>query len=114
MVVTVEPRMLSRELLQDRAGVVGRAVVDDDDLEGRVVESEEGLHGGFDAVGLVSRRGDDRQRRPGLRRRNVLETPQPPMADGEVDEGSGEDEGCQRGENQHGLCSCILLPRMTS
>ena len=56
------------EAVDDRAGVVGRAIVHQDDLQCRVAVVELGARGGLDLGALVARGDDDGERGPARRR----------------------------------------------
>jgi hypothetical protein len=95
-----EVRVLTSQALQNRARLIGRAIIDDDDLESRVVQTKERRHGRFDPTSLIARGGDDRHRWDSARRGHVLEEAQPAMATREVDERRSEHQRRQGREQQ--------------
>ena len=104
-----DPRVLACEPIDDLAGVVGRAVVDDDVLGVRVALGEARPQSGFDRRALVARGDDDGHARPlgRRRRRDVGEerdaAPQQERGDrgqrpvGGGGDGEGEEDGVGHG-----------------
>jgi hypothetical protein len=56
--------MAGREPLDDPRGVVGRAIVDDQQLEHPIGRGENGADDGFDRLGFVAGGNDDGDERP--------------------------------------------------
>jgi hypothetical protein len=87
-----QPRVCGRESLENCPRFVGRAIVDDDDLDRGIVLREVRSDRRFDAGGLVARRDDDGDARPGLargRRRDGGQAPDRQEVDREADERDG-------------------------
>jgi hypothetical protein len=84
-----QPRSIARDTIEDRAGLVGRAVIDSDELDVRVILRENGWQSLLDFAGFVARGNDHRnfRRRTACKWRKISEPGQGTVPNGKLDGG---------------------------